>query len=641
MAFSSPGARGGGRRSFTQDSSVAKHTLHRDTLRRVLAFARPYRGQLTVFLAIIAVSAAAGALTPLAIGNLIDHGIAAGDRGRVISLALVIAGLAVVGAALTVAQTWISSRIGERLIWDLRTAVFDHVQRMPLAFFSRARTGALVQRLNGDVLGAQQAFTSTLSNVVSNSLTIVFTLAAMLAMSWQLTLVSLVLLPAFVLPARWVGRRLAALTRERYGLNADVAQMMNERFNVAGAHLVKVYGRPAAESEDFAQKAGRVRDTGVQTAVLGTYFRAGLTTVAAVGTAIVYGAGGLMAISGSLTVGMVVALTAYLGRLYGPITAMSNVQVDVMTALVSFERVLEVLDLEPMVADAPDAHDLAEDLRRNGATLELDRVAFRYPSAAEVSLASLEDVATLGNDPVDDTLRDVSFAVPAGATVALVGHSGAGKTTVSQLATRMYDPTAGAVRIAGADLRDVTQQSLHDAVGVVTQEAHVFHDTIAANLRYAKPDATDAELETALRRAHVWDLVASLPSGLETVVGDRGYRLSGGERQRLAIARMLLKQPAFVVLDEATAHLDSESEAAVQAALDEALASCTSLVIAHRLSTIRNADLILVLSEGRVVESGTHAELLAAGGTYGDLYRTQFAADAARRDEDATASTAA
>ncbi|MFD1827640.1 ABC transporter ATP-binding protein [Mumia zhuanghuii] len=602
-------------------------------MRRVLAFAKPQRGQLAIFLVIIAIAAAAGALTPLLVRDLIDDGITGGDRGLVVTLALVIAALALVGAVLTVLQTWVSARIGERLIFDLRTAVFDHVQQMPLAFFSRARTGALVQRLNGDVLGAQQAFTSTLSNVVSNSLTIVFTLAAMITMSWQLTLVSLVLLPAFVLPARWVGRKLAGITRERYALNADVAQMMNERFNVAGAHLVKVYGHPAAESADFAGKAGRVRDIGVRAAVLGTYFRAGLTAVAAVGTAIVYGAGGLMAIGGSLTVGMVVALTAYLGRLYGPITAMSNVQVDVMTALVSFERVLEVLDLEPMVADAPDAHDLADDLARNGATLELDGVAFRYPAASEVSLASLEDVATLGNDPVTDTLHDVSFAVPAGATVALVGHSGAGKTTISQLATRMYDPTAGAVRIAGADLRNVTQRSLHDAVGVVTQEAHLFHDTIAANLRYAKPDATDAELETALRRAHVWELVASLPSGLETVVGDRGYRLSGGERQRLAIARMLLKEPAFVVLDEATAHLDSESEAAVQAALDEALSRCTSLVIAHRLSTIRNADLILVLDGGRVVESGTHAELLAGGGTYADLYRTQFASSADRTDE--------
>ncbi|MFC8731294.1 ABC transporter ATP-binding protein [Luteimicrobium sp. NPDC057192] len=612
-------------RSFVQDSSVAQQRLQRGTLRRILTFARPYRRALGGFVALLAVDAAAGAASPLVVSRLIDDGISAGDRRLVVALAALLAGLALVSAGLTVAERWLSSRIGEGLILDLRTQVFDHVQRMPLAFFSRARTGALVQRLNGDVLGAQQAFTSTLSNVVSNALTIVFVLAAMFSMSWQLTLVSLVLLPLFVLPARWVGRRLAGLTRESYGLNADAAQMMQERFNVAGAHLVKVFGRPERESADFAEKAGRVRDIGVRTAVLGVYFRAGLTAVAAVGVAIVYGAGGLMAIGGSLTVGTVVALTAYLGRLYGPITAMSNVQVDVMTALVSFERVLEVLDLEPMVADAPGAHDLGDDVARNGATLELDHVQFRYPAATEVSLASLESVAALTNDPTHDTLADVSFTVPAGATVALVGPSGAGKTTVSQLATRMYDPTGGAVRIAGTDLRDVTQQSLHDAVGVVTQEAHLFHDSIAANLRYARPDATDADLWRALERAHVAELVHTLPSGLETVVGDRGYRLSGGERQRLAIARMLLKEPAFVVLDEATAHLDSESEVAVQAALDEALASSTALVIAHRLSTVRGADLIVVLDGGRVVEQGTHAELLASGGLYAELYHTQFA----------------
>jgi ATP-binding cassette subfamily B protein len=618
--------------SYVKDSSVTQQQLSGGTLRRILAFARPYRLQLAIFLVLIAIDAAVGAATPLLVRDLIDHGISAGNRRLVVVLALAMAVLALASAALSVGERWISSRVGEGLIFDLRTQVFDHVQRMPLAFFSRTRTGALVQRLNGDVLGAQQAFTSTLSNVVSNALTIAFVLAAMFSMSWQLTLVSLVLLPAFVLPARWVGRRLASITREAYGLNADAAQMMQERFNVAGAHLVKVFGHSETESDAFAEKAGRVRDIGVRTAVLGTYFRAGLTAVAAVGVAIVYGLGGSMAISGTLTVGVVVALTAYLGRLYGPLTAMSNVQVDVMTALVSFQRVLEVLDLEPMVADAPDAHDLADDIARGGATLELDHVSFRYPGASEVSLASLESVASLSNDPTADTLTDVSFRVPAGSTVALVGHSGAGKTTVSQLATRMYDPTSGAVRIAGTDLRDVTQRSLHDAVGVVTQEAHLFHETIGANLRYARPEASEAELETALRRAHVWDLVASLPSGLDTVVGDRGYRLSGGERQRLAIARMLLKEPAFVVLDEATAHLDSESEAAVQAALDEALASSTALVIAHRLSTIRDADLILVLEDGRIVAHGTHASLLADGGLYAELYRTQFAENAAADD---------
>ncbi|MET7133142.1 ABC transporter ATP-binding protein/permease [Cellulosimicrobium sp. MI9406] len=643
MSFPSslPGAGGGrGMRSFRQDASVTSRRLHRGTIRRVLTFARPYRRQLAAFLVLISVDAAAGAVTPLLFQRIIDDGITAGDVGLVVALSAVAAGLAVLSGALGVAQRWFSSRIGEGLIVDLRTAVFDHVQRMPLAFFSRTRTGALVQRLNGDVLGAQQAFTSTLSNVFSNLLTVVFVLAAMLSMSWQLTLLALTLLPAFVLPARWVGKRLAAITRESYELNAEAAQTMNERFNVAGAHLVKVFGDPDRESSRFAAQARRVRDIGVRQAMYGTVFRVGLTVVASVAVAIVYGLGGVMAISGSLTVGTVVALTAYLGRLYGPLTAMSNVQVDVMTALVSFERVLEVLDLEPTVTDAPDADDLAADVAREGASLELDGVTFRYPSAAEVSLASLESVAVEGTDPTTDTLHDVSFSVPAGAMVALVGSSGAGKTTVSQLVTRMYDPSAGHVRIAGRDLRDVTQESLHDAVGVVTQEAHLFHDSIAENLRYAKPEATDAELESALRRAHVWDVVAALPSGMDTVVGDRGYRMSGGERQRLAIARVFLKAPQLVVLDEATAHLDSDSEAAVQAALAEALRGRTSLVIAHRLSTVREADLIVVLDAGRVVETGTHTELLARGGRYATLYRTQFADSPASSGTDLAAATA-
>nr|WP_239072885.1 ABC transporter ATP-binding protein [Cellulomonas oligotrophica] len=612
-------------RGFGTDRSVVHQRLQRGTLRRVLRFAHPYRPQLAVFLVLIAVGAAAGAASPWLVQRLIDDGVATGDTGLVVSTASVIALLAVVQAVLGVGERWVSARIGEGLIHDLRTAVFDHVQRMPLAFFSRTRTGALVQRLNGDVLGAQQAFTSTLSNVVSNSLTVVFVLAAMLSMSWQLTLVSLVLLPVFVLPARWFGRRIADITRESYELNADASQTMTERFNVAGAHLVKVFGDPARESAAYAEQTGRVRDIGVRMALYSTWFRIGLTTVAAVATAVVYGLGGLMAISGQLTVGVVVALAAYLGRLYGPLTAMSNVQVDVMTALVSFERVLEVLDLEPMVAEKTDAADLRAAVAAHGASVELDHADFRYPAADEVSLASLESVAALRHDPVADTLHDVTFTVPAGSMVALVGPSGAGKTTISQLVTRMYDPTGGAVRIAGQDLRDVTAASLRATVGVVSQEAHLFHDTIAGNLRLARPDATDAELADALRAAHVWDLVASLPEGLETVVGDRGYRLSGGERQRLAIARLLLKAPDVVVLDEATAHLDSESEAAVQVALDAALAGRTSLVIAHRLSTVRQADLVVVLDAGRVVEQGTHAQLLEAGGLYADLYRTQFA----------------
>lgn len=614
-----------GMRSFGADRSVVGHRLGRETLRRILGFARPYRTQLLVFGLLIALSAAAGAVTPLLFRALIDDGISRGRTDVVVGVAAAVAGLAVLSAALSVLERWVSAQVGEGLIRDLRTAVFEHVQRMSLAFFSRARTGALVQRLNGDVLGAQQAFTSTLENVLSNALTVVFVLAAMFSLSWQLTVLSLVLVPVFVLPARWFGRRIAAITRESYELNAEVAQTMTERFSVAGAHLVKIFGTPQRESAGYVEQVERVRAIGVRRALYSTWFRVGLTTVAAIGVAVVYGAGGVLAVRGQLTVGVVVALAAYLQRLYGPLTAMSNVQVDVMTALVSFERVLEVLDLQPTVADAPGAADLRVAVAAHGAGIELDHVGFRYPAADEVSLASLEQVAGVQHDPVDDTLHDVSFVVPAGQMVALVGPSGAGKTTVSALVTRLYDPTRGAVRIAGEDLRDVSLASLAATVGVVSQEAHLFHDTIAGNLRYARPEASDGELWQALRDAQVGDLVASLPDGLDTVVGDRGYRLSGGERARLAIARLLLKAPDLVVLDEATAHLDSESEAAVQAALDRALVGRTSLVIAHRLSTVRAADLIVVLDAGRVVQSGTHDELLAGGGLYAALYRTQFA----------------
>ncbi len=624
-----PGAGGGSMRSYLQDASVKEHRLPRATLQRILAFAHPYRPRLAVFLVLLVLDAAAGAATPLLFRYLIDDGIAEGDGRLVVTLAGVAVALALLTAVLSVAERWVSASVGEGLILDLRTVVFDHVQRMPLAFFARTRTGALVQRLNGDVLGAQQAFTSTLQTVVSNGLTIAFTLAAMLAMSWRLTLLALVLVPAFVFPARWFGRRLADIARRSFELNADAGQLMNERFNVAGAHLAKVYGDPERESARYAEQVRLLRDVGVRRALYSTWFRVGLTTLASVAIAIVYGLGGLQAIAGELTVGVVVALTAYLARLYGPLTAMSNVQVDVMTALVSFERVLEVLDLEPTVAEKPDGEDLRAAVAARGASVELDRVTFRYPRSDEVSLASLESVAAVRKDATSDTLHDVSFTVPAGAMVALVGPSGAGKTTVSQLVSRMYDPTSGAVRIAGADLRDVTFASLRATVGVVSQEAHLFHDTVAENLRFARPEASDAELERALRQARIWDLVSRLPEGLETVVGDRGYRLSGGERQRLAIARLLLKAPDVVVLDEATAHLDSESEAAVQAALDEALSGRTSLVIAHRLSTVRGADLIVVLDDGRVVEHGTHADLLTAGGLYAELYRTQFA-DVAR-----------
>lgn len=619
-------------RAFGADRSVLQHPIPRAALRRALSLARPYRSRLILFLAVIALEAAAGAASPLLVQRLIDDGIRDGRSELVLALAGAMALLAIAQAALSLADRWISADVGERLVQDLRVTVFDHVQRMPLAFFSRSRTGALVQRLNGDVLGAQQAFTGTLQAVVSNTLTVVFILAAMFAMSWPLTLMALVLVPVFVLPARWFGTRIATATRESFALNADAAQTMTERFSVSGAYLVKVFGDPDRERAAYAGQVGQMREVGVRRALYSVWFRVGLTTVAAVGTAAVYGFGGVLAVNGTLTVGVVIALTAYLARLYGPLTGLSNVQVDVMTALVSFERVFEILDLRPSVVDRPGARDLREAVADLGASVELDAVAFRYPDEDEASLGSLSSrpggadlerpTRRAGNQT---TLTGVGFTIPAGRTVALVGPSGAGKTTLSHLVTRMYDPSAGAVRIAGQDLRDVTLDSLRATVGVVGQDAHLLHDTIAANLRYVRPGATDEMLWAALTQAHVADLVESLPEGLETVVGERGYRLSGGERQRLAIARLLLRAPAVVVLDEATAHLDSESEAAVQAALDTALSGRTALVIAHRLSTVRRADAIVVLDRGRVVEHGTHEELLATGGLYSQLYRTQYA----------------
>jgi len=631
-------------RSFRQDPSVTQQKLKPGTVRRIITYARPYKLWLSLFLVVTILDSLITVVNPLLLRAIIDKGILGHHEAIVIGIAAAVAAVALFDAFLGFAIRWYSARIGEGLIYDLRTQVFSHVQQQPIAFFTRAQTGSLVSRLNSDVIGAERAITSTMSSVISNILTVGAILVTMFLLSWQISLIALVLIPLFLLPARRVGRRLQRLTRESMQLDAAMGSTMTERFNVAGAMLVKLFGRPREESEVFAERAGRVRDIGVTQSMYGQVFFISLTLLAAVATSVVYGVGGSLVIRGALQVGTLVALSQLLVRVYGPIAQLSNVQISVMTALVSFDRVFEVLDLKPLIAERPGAAVLPARISAASSPegpeggpqllapeIEFDDVSFRYPTASEVSLASLESIALpSGERPgaAAGVLHGVSFRAPAGQLTALVGPSGAGKTTITALAARLYDPNDGIVRIGGYDIRDVTLESLHDVVGVVTQDAHLFHDTIRANLTYAKPAAIELELIEACEAAQIWDLISGLPDGLDTVVGDRGYRLSGGEKQRVAVARLLLKAPSVVVLDEATAHLDSESEAAVQRALKTALTGRTSLVIAHRLSTIREADQILVVDAGRITQRGTHEELLAAGGLYADLYHTQFASQA-------------
>jgi len=606
--------------------SVAGAKVDTQILKRAWTFARPYRGMIAGFLLTIVLDAVLVLAPPLLLRQMLDEAIPSGNRTQVWVLAGFIVLAALGDALLSVAQRWWSARIGEGLIYELRSALFDRVQRQPIAFFTRTQTGALISRLNNDVIGAQNAVTGTLGTVVSNVITLTLTLAAMLALEWHLTVIALLVLPLFVLPAKRVGRRLQTITREQMNLNASMNTTMTERFNVSGAMLVKLYGDPDAEAASFSNRASRVRDMGIKSAMYGRVFFVALGLVAAVGTAVIYGLGAQLVISGTITIGTLVALAAYVGRVYGPLTSLTNARVDVMTALVSFERVFEVLDAPNPLEDAPGAIDLIDP----AGEVEFDDVSFRYPAGASVSVASLEvggaqldgSVPALDGSPGVEVLHHVSAVVEPGKLVALIGPSGAGKTTLASLVPRLYDVTGGAVRVDGNDVRTLTQRSLRSAIGVVVQDPHLFHESVADNLRYAKPDATQAELEAACRAAQIHDVVAALPEGYDTIVGERGYRLSGGEKQRIAIARMLLKSPAIVILDEATSHLDSENEALVQAALDAALRGRTSIVIAHRLSTITNADEILVLDDGEIVQRGTHEQLLAAGGLYSELYHT-------------------
>ena len=606
-------------RSMTADPSVKNQKLKPGTIRRIASYAIPYKSSLVLFLITVMIDAFLVIASPLLLKRLIDDGVIPGNSSLVTELAILVGAIALADALFSMIGRWFSSRIGEGLIFDLRTQVFRHIQTQSIAFFTRTQTGALISRINSDVIGAQQAFTTTLSGLISNVLSLVLVVGAMLTLSWQITIFSLILLPIFIVPTKWVGRRLQKLTRDSFNLNAEMSATMTERFNVSGALLVSLYGDQGAESSYFSSRAKKVASIGISIAMLNRVFFIALTSIAALATAFAYGVGGHLTINKEITLGTLLAITTLLVRLYGPLTALSNVRVDVMTALVSFERVFEVLDLIPMVRDREDA----QMVREGALDIEFRDVHFSYPRAEEISLASLEAVAKPEMVESGEILKGISFSAPAGTLTAIVGPSGAGKTTISALLPRLYDVTSGSISVGGSDIRDLHIASLRSAIGVVTQDAHMFHDSIAANLRYAKEDASEDEMRAACQAAQIWDLIASLPNGFDTIVGERGHRLSGGEKQRLAIARLLLKAPRIVILDEATAHLDSENEALVQSALTHALANRTSIVIAHRLSTVRQADQILVLEGGIIRERGRHDELLAINGLYADLYQRQ------------------
>ena len=606
-------------RTMTADPAVKNAKFKPGTVKRIFSFARPYRLYLSIFLFTVVIDAFLVVATPLLLRQLIDDGVIPKNGELITRLAFIVGLLAVADAIMSIIGRWFSARIGEGLIYDLRSQVFKHIQKQSIAFFTRTQTGALISRINSDVIGAQQAFTSSLSGVLSNVVSLILVTAAMLFLSWQITVVSLILLPLFLIPTKWVGRKLQLLTRDSFELNAQMSSTMTERFNVSGAMLVSLYGQAESENEFFRSRARKVADIGISMAMLNRLFFIALTSVAAIATAFAYGIGGHLALNGTVTVGTLLAITALLARLYGPLTALSNVRIDVMTALVSFERVFEVLDLQPMVSNK----DGAQELTKKIPTIEFKDVSFSYPRPDQISLASLESAAKEEFIQSGEVLKNVSFSVPAGSFTAIVGPSGAGKTTISTLVPRLYDVTSGSIVIDGIDVKDLTLESLRSNVGVVTQDAHLFHESIADNLRYAKHDATEEEMEQACRSAQIWELVQSLPNKFETLVGERGHRLSGGEKQRLAIARLLLKSPSIVILDEATAHLDSENEALVQKALRSALKDRTSIVIAHRLSTIRDADQIIVIDHGVIVERGKHDELIAAGGLYSELNERQ------------------